>query len=81
MRIAIAKSATVFRHKQLIAMHASLAACVSGPPGPILVIGGGKGGARGLKPPLRMISHRNYLSWSGAENLDKDRDTLIEQSL
>ena len=39
-------------------------------------IGGGKGGARGLKPPLgllrgglaplRMISHRNYLSWSGA---------------
>ena len=37
MRIAIAKSATVFRHKQLIAMHASLAACVSGPPGPILV--------------------------------------------
>ena len=44
-------------------------------------IGGGKGGARGLKPPLRMISHRNYLSWSGAENRDKDRDTLIEQSL
>ena len=40
-----------------------------------------KGGARGLKPPLRMISHRNYLSWSGAENRDKDRDTLIEQSL
>ena len=28
MRIAIAESATVFRHKQLIAMHASLAACV-----------------------------------------------------
>ena len=54
-------------------------------------IGGGKGGARGLKPhlgllrgdlaPLRMISHRNYLSWNGAENRDKDRDTLIEQSL
>ena len=43
--------------------------------------GGGGGGARGLKPPLRMISHRNYLSWSGAENRDKDRDTLIEQSL
>ena len=42
---------------------------------------GGRG-ARGLKPPpLRMISHRNYLSWSGAENRDKDRDTLIEQSL
>ena len=40
-----------------------------------------KGGARELKPPLRMISHRNYLSWSGAENRDKDRDTLIEQSL
>ena len=35
------------------------------------IIGGGKGGARGLKPPLRMISHRNYLSWSGAENRDK----------
>ena len=35
----------------------------------------------GLGPPLRMISHRNYLSWSGAENRDKDRDTLIEQSL
>ena len=44
-------------------------------------IDGGKGGARGLKPPLRIISHRNYLSWSGAENRDKDRDTLIEQSL
>ena len=45
-------------------------------------IGGGKGGrARRLKPPLRMISHQNYLSWSGAENHDKDRDTLIEQSL
>ena len=45
-------------------------------------IGGGKGGgARGLKPPLRMISHRNNLSWSGVENRDKDRDTLIEQSL
>ena len=48
-------------------------------------IGGGKGGARGLKPPLdllrRMILHRNYLSWSGGENRDKDRDTLIEQSL
>ena len=52
---------------------AYLAICVT--------IGGGKGGARGLKPPLRMISHRNYLSWSGAENRDKDRDTLIEQSL
>ena len=49
----------------------------------ITTIGGGRGGggARGLKPPLRMISHRNYLSWSGAENRDKDRDTLIEQSL
>ena len=48
----------------------------------VLGIGGGKGGgARGLKPPLRMISHQNYLSWSGAENRDKDRDTLIEQSL
>ena len=47
----------------------------------IQTIGGGKGGARGLKPPLGMISHRNYLSWSGAENRDKDRDTLIEQSL
>ena len=34
MRIAIAKSATVLRHKQLIAMHASLAACVSDPPYP-----------------------------------------------
>ena len=43
-------------------------------------IGGGKGGG-GLSPPLRMISHLNYLSWSGAENRDKDRDTLIEQSL
>ena len=41
-------------------------------------IGGGKGEARGLNPPLRMISHRNYLSWSGAENRDKDRDTLIK---
>ena len=47
----------------------------------VQIIGGGKGGARGLKPPLRMISHRNYLSWSGAENRDKDQDTLIEQSL
>ena len=47
----------------------------------VRTIGGGKGGARGLKPPLSMISHRNYLSWSGAENRDKDRDTLIEQSL
>ena len=47
----------------------------------IIIRGGGGGGARGLKPPLRMISHRNYLSWSGAENRDKDRDTLIEQSL
>ena len=47
-------------------------------------IGGGKGGggARGLTPtPLRMISQRKYLSWSGAENRDKDRDTLIEQLL
>ena len=51
-------------------------------------IGGGRGGGGlgGLAPPpppppLRMISHRNYLSWSGAENRDKDRDTLIEQSL
>ena len=26
-----------------------------------------------------MISRRNY-PWSGAENRDKDRDTLIEQS-
>ena len=52
------------------------------------IIGGGKGRARGLKPPLgllrgglaplRMISHRNYPSWSGAENRDKDRDTPIE---
>ena len=49
------------------------------------------GGARGLKPPLgllrgglaplRMISHRNYLSWSGAENRDKDRDTLRPMKL
>ena len=37
--------------------------------------------AEGGLAPLRMISHRNYLSWSGAENRDKDRDTLIEQSL
>ena len=46
-------------------------------------IGGGKGGGLGAEapPPLRMISHQNYLSWSGAENRDKDRDTLIEQSL
>ena len=54
-------------------------------------IGGGKGGARGLKPPLGLLRGglappqnditRNYLSWSGAENRDKDRDTLIEQSL
>ena len=44
-------------------------------------LGGGKGGSKGLKPPLRMISHRNYLSWSGTENRDKDKDTLIEQSL
>ena len=43
------------------------------------IIGGGKGG--GGLAPLRMISHRNHLSWSGAENRDKDRDTLIEQSL
>ena len=41
-----------------------------------------------MKPPpgsaeggLRLISHRNYPSWSGAENRDKDRDILIEQSL
>ena len=34
MRIAIAKSAAVMRHKQL--SYASLAACVGGPPGPIL---------------------------------------------
>ena len=50
-----------------------------------------KGGARGLKPPLGLLRGglappqndiaRNYLSWSGAENRDKDRDTLIEQSL
>ena len=52
---------------------------------------GGGGGARGLKPPpppplsllrggitpLRMISQQNYLSWSGAENRDKDQDTLF----
>ena len=55
----------------------------------LTTIGGGKGGgARGLKPPpppppprsAEVISHRNYLSWSGAENRDKNRDTLIEQS-
>ena len=34
----------------------------------------------GLAPPQNDIT-RNYLSWSGAENRDKDRDTLIEQSL
>ena len=39
-----------------------------------------KGGARGLSP-LRMMPRRSYPSWSGAENRDKDRDTLIEQSL
>ena len=37
MRIAIAKSAAVFRHKQLNYSYASLDACVSSPPGPILV--------------------------------------------
>ena len=57
----------------------------------MLCIGGGKGGARGLKPPLGLLRGglappqnditRNYLSWSGAENRDKDQDTLIEQSL
>ena len=46
-------------------------------------IGGGKGGGGGGGglAPLRMISRRNYPSWSVAENRDKDRDTLIEQSL
>ena len=57
-------------------------------------IGDGKGGgarlphsAEGGLAPLRMISCRNYPSWSGAENRDKDRytpvecsNTLIEQS-
>ena len=38
---------------------------------------GGK--ERGETPPQK-ISRRNYPSWSGAENRDKDRDTLIEQS-
>ena len=41
-------------------------------------IGGRKGGD---DSPLRMISRRNYPSWSGAEKRDKDQDTLIEQSL
>ena len=36
---------------------------------------------RGGLAPFRMISRRNYPSWSGAEIHDKDRDTLIEQSL
>ena len=41
----------------------------------------GGGGARGLKPsPLGMISCRNYPSWSGAENCEKDQYTLIERS-
>ena len=35
------------------------------------------GGVKGLKPPLRMMSRRNY---SGAENHDKDRYALIECS-
>ena len=51
--------------------------------------GRGDGGARELKPPprsaegdpLRMIPRRSYPSWSGAENRDNDRDTLIEQLL
>ena len=27
---------------------------------------------------LRMVPRRSYSSWSGAENRDKDRDTLIK---
>ena len=52
-----------------------------------MAIGGGyqrrrKGGARGLSPPPPQNDiTRNYPSWSGAENRDQDRDTLIEQSL
>ena len=37
------------------------------------------GGNWGLALPQNDIT-RNYLSWSGAENRDQDRDTLIEQS-
>ena len=46
-----------------------------------IAIGGGKeGGGQGVEAPLRVISQRNYPSWSGAENCDKGQYTVIERS-